>query len=105
MADTFKPIAAVRVATSTTVKRIALPAQARNARILNEAATIAWVLFDTGVDPVLAAPADDAVTSAIPVGPGATENFRTPLGATFVSVILPSGASASKLSITMGEGE
>lgn len=103
MAQVFRPIQSIRVDSSTTSKRVALPASTMNIRIYNNTASLAWV--NLGNNTVTAAiPAADTAGPGFPVAPYSVENFTESPdgGVTHVAVILASGTGF--VNVTCGEG-
>ena len=103
MAQVFYPISSIRVDSSTTSKRVALPANATNIRFFNNTSSTAWVVV--GDSTVTAAiPAVDTAAPGFPIAPSSVENFtKSPSGAaTHVAVILQSGTGM--VNVTAGEG-
>jgi hypothetical protein len=83
------------IAATTTPLRATLPGVARHARVMNGAASIAFIRF--GVNDM-----DASVATSMPLGPGAVEVFRVPATAGYVSVVLASGSGP--VYVTPGEG-
>jgi hypothetical protein len=103
MSKVFFPIQSVRIDSSTTSKRVALPANTTNIRIYNSTSSMAWVIL--GNSSVTAAiPAADTASSGFPVAPNTVENFTETVdgGATHVAVILQTGTGF--VNVTCGEG-
>lgn len=103
MAQVFRPIQSIRVDSSTTSKRVALPANSTNIRFYNNTAAYAWVnLGDSSV--TAAIPAADTAGPGFPIAPYSVENFTETVdgGATHVAVILSSGTGF--VNVTCGEG-
>lgn len=103
MAQVFRAIQSIRVDSSTTSKRVALPANTTNVRIYNNTASMAWI--NIGNSSVTAAiPAADTASVGFPVAPNSVENFTETAdgGATHIAVILQSGTGF--VNITCGEG-
>lgn len=103
MAQVFRPIQSVRVDSSTTSKRVALPANTTNIRIYNNTASLAWVTLGNS-SVTSAIPAADTAGPGFPVAPYSVENFTETVdgGATHVAVILASGTGF--VNVTCGEG-
>ena len=103
MSKVFLPIQSIRVDSSTTSKRVPLPANTTNIRIHNNTASMAWVIL--GNSSVTAAiPAADTASSGFPIAPNSVENFtETSDGsATHIAVILQTGTGF--VNVTCGEG-
>lgn len=103
MSKVFLPIQSIRIDSSTTSKRVALPANTTNIRIHNNTASMAWVIL--GNSSVTAAiPAADTASSGFPIAPNSVENFtETSDGsATHIAVILQTGTGF--VNVTCGEG-
>lgn len=103
MSKVFFPIQSIRIDSSTTSKRVPLPANTTNIRIYNNTTSMAWVVM--GNSSVTAAiPAADTASAGFPVAPNSVENFtETPDGsATHIAVILQTGTGF--VNVTCGEG-
>jgi hypothetical protein len=103
MAQVFRAIQSIRVDSSTTSKRVALPANTTNIRFFNNTPSLAWV--NIGNSSVTAAiPAADTAGPGFPLAPYSVENFTETAdgGATHVAVILQSGIGV--VNVTCGEG-
>ena len=103
MAQVFRAIQSIRVDSSTTSKRVSLPANTTNVRIYNNTASMAWI--NIGNSSVTAAiPALDTASAGFPVAPYSVENFTETAdgGATHIAVILQSGTGV--VNVTCGEG-
>jgi hypothetical protein len=103
MSKVFFPIQSVRIDSSTTSKRVPLPANTTNIRIYNSTSSMAWVIL--GNSSVTAAiPAADTASSGFPVAPNTVENFTETVDgtATHVAVILQTGTGF--VNVTCGEG-
>ena len=103
MAQVFRAISSIRVDSSTTSKRVALPTSATNIRIYNNTSSLAWI--NIGDSTVTAAiPAADSAGPGFPVAPGTVECFTESVNGalTHVAVILQSGTGF--VNVTVGEG-
>jgi hypothetical protein len=103
MSKVFFPIQSVRIDSSTTSKRVPLPANTTNIRIYNSTSSMAWVILgDSSV--TAAIPAADTASSGFPVAPNTVENFTETVDgtATHVAVILQTGTGF--VNVTCGEG-
>ena len=103
MAQVFRAISSIRVDSSTTSKRVALPTSATNIRIYNNTSSLAWI--NIGGSTVTAAiPAVDTAGPGFPVAPGTVENFTESVDGslTHIAVILASGTGI--VNVTVGEG-
>jgi len=103
MSKVFFPIQSVRIDSSTTSKRVALPANSTNIRIYNNTTSMAWIVF--GNSSVTAAiPAADTASVGFPVAPNSVENFTETVdgSATHIAVVLLAGTGF--VNVTCGEG-
>jgi hypothetical protein len=103
MSKVFFPIQSVRIDSSTTSKRVALPANTTNIRIYNSSTSIAWIVL--GNSSVTAAlPAADTASVGFPVAPNSVENFTETVDgtATHIAVVLQVGTGF--VNVTCGEG-
>jgi|TARA_R110000868_G_scaffold392795_1_gene663575 FixJ family two-component response regulator len=79
----YSGLATAKVAGTTTSQSVALSAKDYQVRVFNSAASIAFIRFTAG--------ASTAVTTDMPIPPGAVEVFSLNESQTHVSVILASG--------------